>query len=191
MYLISVKHENGYKAHSIYSSFKSMKMAIMDIVVNDEMLYQELKAYPDEHVIEKTTYVLDNNIKIDIVENRITSKIALENIKRHIDVRFANLLMTPKKICFPRVIIDQKAKESWIVLDGVNYINLIKHLEAYVETKIREIKSKKNIRYGILNENTPEYTAVKFTDSKQYINNKNTYCIVVSPGTGYTTSLTL
>ena len=68
-------------------------------------------------------------------------------------------------------------------------VEILEHLQNYIKNKIEELKRKVNVRTGFMTENTSDYTVVKFTTSKKFKNCKNVYCIVVSPETGYTTSL--
>ena len=189
MYVVSVIKDNKYEPHSVYSDFKSIKLALMDIIVNNDELFEELKHYSDSLHIEDSIYMFKKSIKIDKIENRLTSEIALKNIKHHITKRFIDLSLTSKKICFPKEIIDSNCKEFWFKLDKHNYKNVIKHLEHFIENKIEELKTNNIVRYGILAETTEEFVSVKFTNSYTYRHCQSNFCITISPDTGYTTSL--
>jgi len=182
MYIVSVKKEDKYVPHSVYSDIQSMKLALMDISIVNKIHLNHID-------LNISNTLFNGEVKIDKVENRLTSEIALNHIKNHIDSRFQKLCKTPKNVCFPNVILDANSKQSWKCLDKHNYETVIEHLQDYIKDKIKELSHKVTVKRGFMKENTSEYTVVKFTNSKKFRSKSNSFDIVISPETGYTTSL--
>ena len=184
MYVVSIKKDDNYHPHSVYCDYHSMKMALMDVFVCNQ-----ISDFPDKTVLESSNKLLDGKIKIDKVENRLTSEVALRHIKKHIDNRFEKLSKTPKKVCMPNEILDANSKQSWKCLDKHNYETVVEHLQDYIKDKVKELEHKVVVKRGFMAENNSEYTVVKFTNSKKFRSKTNCFNIVISPETGYTTSL--
>lgn len=188
MYVVSVKKDNNYQPHSVYSDIQSMKLALMDIPIINKINSSYLNKL-DHLNLNESNLLFDKEIKIDKVENRLTSEFALKHIKNHIDTRFEKLSKTPKDVCFPKEILDNTSKEFWKKLDKHNYETVIDHLQDYIKDKVKELQHKVTVKYGFMTENTSDYTVVKFTNSSKFRKKSNCFDIVISPETGYTTSL--
>ena len=185
MYVVSIKKGNEYHPHSVYSDFKSVKMSVMDLVDTKELVKQ-IKEFPDDIHINESLYILNDILKIDSVKNRLTSETALNNIKKHIDLRFQKLMDVKNTICFPFEIIDQKTSKSWKELDIINSVNVISYLQKYIKDKIDNLKKMGNdVKVGFVKQNTYDITSVKFTNSIKYKTCDDCFCIIVSPETGY------
>ena len=188
MYVVSVKKDDKYHPHSVYSDVHSMKLALMDIPIINKFRLNSLDSL-DHLNLNESNLLFNKEIKIDKVENRLTSEIALKHIKTHIDTRFEKLSKTPKDVCFPNEILDNSSKEFWKKLDKHNYETVVDHLQDYIKDKVKELQHKVTVKYGFMTKNTSEYTVVKFTNSSKFRKKSDCFDIVISPETGYTTSL--
>ena len=93
------------------------------------------------------------------------------------------------KLIYPNIKHDLYSKEFWKKLDKHNYETVVDHLQDYIKDKVKELQHKVTVKYGFMTENTSEYTVVKFTNSSKFRKKSNCFDIVISPETGYTTSL--
>ena len=208
LYCLSIKKNNEYQEHSVYTSFNNALTAIYDITLDkfSDLLKNEglniakkhvtdlknLNSIKSDYKPDRVTYLIDKIFKITRVRNVLTSKVAFENIIEHINKRFIQLkhMHTSKRICFPLNILDEKTKSKWYLLDEFNAGEVIQHLETHIQRRIDELKLDNiEVMQGILERNNEDFIAVRFTDSQEFILNKEIFAIIVSPGTGYTKSL--
>ena len=84
----------------------------------------------------------------------------------------------------------EKIKSAWFKIDQYNAPEAIKYLERHIMDKIDEFKViNPNVSQGILEHNNSDFIAVRFTDSQEFLLNKEVFSITLSPGTGYEKSL--
>lgn len=209
LYCLSLKEEDEYCDHSIYTSFENALVTIYDIALNkfgrilrDLGPEQSTKYIEDlkdinslrkDYKPDKVTYLFDRRFRITRVKNLLTSKVAFENIINHINQRFVQLknLKTNKKICFPLEIFDERLKSKWYTMDEYNAGEVIQELEKYVQRKIDLLKLQNiDVIQGILERNNDDFIAVRFTDSQEFLLNKEIFSITISPNTGYDRTLT-
>jgi len=208
LYCLSIKKDDEYHEHSVYTSFTNALITLYDIGLNklryliDTEGTEEAKKYisdlkkinsiMSDYEPDTTTYLFEKKFKITKVKSMLTSKTAFQNIIEHINERFSILkhMKTTKKICFPLQILDEKAKNKWYLIDEHNAGNAIEHLEKHIQRRIDEIKlHNKEIVQGILERNNQDFISVRFTDSQEYLLNKEIFSIAVTPNTGYNLSL--
>lgn len=204
LYCLSMHKHGEYKEHSVYTSFENALVTVYDIALAkfSKILEEEgpikAKKYTEDlkdinsirkgYEPDKVTYLFDKRFRITRVDARLTSKTALENIVEHINLRFHELVHSnsSKRICFPLQIMDERIKSKWYELDEYNAEQVISHLERHIQKRIDELKlMNKEVVQGILERNNEDFVAVRFTDSQEFILNKEIFAIVVSPNTGY------
>ena len=209
LYCLSEKDDNNeYKEHGIFNSFESALITIYDNgLYKFNNLMKEIGAHRSEEYLENlkeintirkdytpddVTYLFSRKFRISRVKSYLTNKTALKNILTHINLRFLELskVRTNKKICFPLQIMSEKHKRAWFDIDRYNANEVIKYLETHVQNKIDEFKIiNPNIQQGILERNNSDFVAVRFTDSQEFIFNKEIFAITLSPISGYEMSL--
>lgn len=209
LYCLSIHHKGEYKEQSVYTSFENALVTVYDIALakfskileeegseKSEKYMEDLKdinSIRKGYEPDKVTYLFKKRFRITRVDARLTSKTALENIVEHINLRFHELAHsnTSKRICFPLQIMDERVKTKWYSIDEYNAEQVISHLERHIQKRIDELKlMNKEVVQGILERNNEDFVAVRFTDSQEFILNKDIFAIVVSPNTGYDKSLT-
>jgi hypothetical protein len=209
LYCLSIKKHDEYHEHSVYTSFQNALLTIYDIGLDKLSLLietegtkkakkhvidlKELNSIRTDYEPDKVTYLFDKKFRITKIHSLLTSKVAFENIIEHINDRFRELkhMRTTKKICFPLDLLDEKTKNKWYLLDEFNAGEVIQHLEKHIQRRIDELKIiHSEVVQGILERNNEDFIAVRFTDSQEFLLNKEIFAIVVSPNTGYTKSLT-
>lgn len=209
LFCLAERKDREYQEHSVHMSFQNAIIEIYDIAICkfreivDEMGPEDAKKYITDlrdlnsiragYKPDRVTYLFNKRFRITKVHNRLTSKDALVNIVEHINARFRELshMEITKKICFPLEILDEKVKSKWYNLDEYNAENAIQFLEMYIQDRIDELKLKNmETVQGILERNNEDFIAVRFTDSQEFLLNKEIFSIVVSPNTGYNLSLT-
>ena len=88
-------------------------------------------------------------------------------------------------------MLDEKTKSNWYQLDEYNAGEVIEHLEKHIQRRIDELKLEHSeVMQGILERNNEDFIAVRFTDSQEFLLNKDIFAITVTPNTGYNKSLT-
>ena len=208
LYCLSIKKHDEYHEHSVYTSFQNALISIYDIGLERFSLLletqgperakkhvkdlKELNSIRTDYEPDKVTYLFDKNFRITKIRSLLTSKVAFENIIGHINDRFRELknMRTSKKICFPLQILDEKSKSKWYEMDEYNAGEVIQHLEKHIQRRIDELKLEHNeVIQGILERNNEDFIAVRFTDSQEFLLNKDIFAITVSPNTGYNKSL--
>lgn len=209
LYCLSVKKNDEYCEHSVYTSFENALLTIYDMALNkfSKIVEQEgveqaenytqdikdIKKIRRDYDADKTTYLFDKRFRITRTKNFLTSKVAFENIIEHINDRFLELkhMRTTKRICFPLELLDERTKSKWYSMDEYNAGEVIEHIEKHIQRRINELKLENNeVVQGILERNNQDFIAVRFTDSQEFLLNKEIFAIVVSPNTGYELSLT-
>ena len=209
LYCLSIKKHDEYHEHSVYTSFRNALITIYDIgldkfslLIGDEGVkrakkhvidLKELNSIREDYEPDKVTYLFDKNFRITKIRSLLTSKVAFENIIEHINDRFRELkhMRTEKRICFPLDLLDEKTKSKWYLMDEYNAGEVIQNLERHIQRRIDELKLEHSeVIQGILERNNEDFIAVRFTDSQEFLFNKEIFSIVVSPDTGYNKSLT-
>lgn len=208
LYCLSVRKDGEYHEHSVHPTFNSALVVIYDMGLQKfkeilkEVGVQESEKFTEDlkdinsirkgYKPDKVTYLFSKKFRITKTQNLLTSKVAIENIFNHINVRFNELrnMKTSKRICFPLHIFDEKIKNAWYLLDEFNAGEVIENLEQYIQKKIDELKYyNMEVVQGMLERNNKDFIAVRFTDSQEYLLNKEIFGITVSPNTGYDLSL--
>ena len=209
LYCLSIRKHDEYCEHSVYTSFENALLTIYDIgmskfsdLIQDEGI-EKAKKYVDDlkdlnsirsgYKPDRVTYLFDKKFRITRIHSLLTSKTAFENIIEHINDRFRILkhALMSKRICFPLELMDEKTKSKWYLLDEFNASEVIDHIERHIQRRIDELKlSGLDVVQGILERNNEDFVAVRFTDSQEFLLNKEIFAIVVSPNTGYNLSLT-
>lgn len=208
LYCLSIKKHDEYQEHSVYTSFQNALITIYDIGLDRFSLLletggpekakkhvkdlKEINSIRTDYEPDKVTYLFDKKFRITKIRSLLTSKVAFENIIGHINDRFRELknMRTSKKICFPLQLLDEKAKSQWYRLDEFNAGEVIEHLEKHIQRRIDELKLEHSeVMQGILERNNEDFIAVRFTDSQEFLLNKDIFAITVTPNTGYNKSL--
>ena len=209
LYCLSVKKHDEYQEHSVYTSFENALVTIYDMGIEKfSRLVEEdgakvakkysedlkdLNSLRKDYQPDRVTYLFDKRFRITKVKSCLTSKVAFENIIEHINDRFLELkhMRTTKRICFPLQLLDERTKGKWYSMDEYNAGEVIEHIEKHIQRRINELKLENNeVVQGILERNNEDFIAVRFTDSQEFLLNKEIFGIVVSPNTGYELSLT-
>ena len=209
LYCLSIRKQHEYHEHSVYTSFENALLTIYDMGLSkfSELIEEEgaerakkyitdlkdLNSIRSDYEPDHVTYLFDKRFRITKIHSLLTSKTAFENIIEHINDRFLHLkhMNTTKKICFPLELLDERTKSKWYQLDEYNAGEVIEHLEKHIQRRIDDLKlHHSEVIQGILERNNEDFIAVRFTDSQEFLLNKEIFAIVVSPNTGYNKSLT-
>lgn len=195
MFVLSKKSSSGYEPVSIHYNFTSLKFTLLDellsvyiknpnIVLRDEI--SRLRDIPNSTEVKKEMFALNHHFKVTPVVNKITSETAVIKISKHIRKRFSELASTTKTVCIREKSITNEMRRCWSDLDPHNSVEAIRHIEAVIEKELNTLRAKGiHIKYGILTSSSKDYECVKFTNSYEYNLNRNAFCIVVSPCSGY------
>lgn len=210
LYCLSEKDDikGEYEDYGVFYTFESALIGIYDLGIykfheimkelgprHSAKFLEDLKdinSIRQNYEPDRITYLFRKKFKIVQVKNFLTNKIALKNILRHINIRFMELsrIKTNKRICFPLQIMPEKIKSAWFKIDQYNAPEAIKYLEKHIMDKIDEFKViNPNVSQGIMERNNSDFIAVRFTDSQEFLLNKEVFSITLSPGTGYEKSL--
>jgi len=208
LYCLSIRTHNEYREHSVYTSFENALISIYDMgldkfsrIIEDEGAkkakkysqdLKDLNSIRTDYEPDNVTYLFDKRFRITKIKSMLTSKTAFENIIKHINDRFLQLshMRTTKRICFPLELMDERTKGKWYDLDEYNAGEVIDHIEKHIQKRIDELKLQNlEVVQGILEKNNEDFIAVRFTDSQEFLLNKDIFSIVVSPNTGYSHSL--
>jgi len=207
LYCISKKRKekDEYTAVSVHHQYAHAIIAIHDEKLRDYknslIKVGRLQSEKHKETLERlqiyknkpsppTTEII-GEFKITRVQNLITSETALKNTINHIDKRFAHLIASDSKhVCFPEVLISERIREDWHLLDPHNSADVISCIESHISHKIQELHGFHTITRGHVTKNTADMYAVQFTDSNDYhLSDINNFRIIISPATGFTHSL--